>query len=98
MAKVLITAQVQDTSVWEKNFRSHVALFRQAGVHDPMLYGIGANNEVAVVEEIDNVEQFTQLINSQENAEAMAKDGVLRETVRTYVLDKTLSLAETAPA
>ena len=51
-----------------------------------------AGNEVAVCMEPENLQSFTQAMESQATAEAMAFDGIKRETVKTFVLDKEMKL------
>jgi hypothetical protein len=91
MAMVIITAQVQDPVKWEAGFRTHGDLFRTYTVRAPIHYTI-AGNEVAICMEPENLKSFTQSMESQETVEAMAFDGVKRETVKTFVLDKEMKL------
>lgn len=92
MAKFLVTAQVKDRAQWEKSFRTHGELFRNFGVvSSPILFGTNENNEVAVLENVDNLESVMAALNSPENIEAMEADGVKRETVKVFILDKELS-------
>jgi hypothetical protein len=51
-----------------------------------------AGNEVALIMEPENLDAFMQSMESQATAEAMATDGVKRETVKTFVLDKEMQL------
>ena len=46
------------------------------------------DNEVAILWEVANLEKFLEMLDSPETAEAMAYDGVKRETVKLFVLDK----------
>ncbi len=57
----------------------------------PVHYTI-AGNEVAVCMEPENLQSFKQAMESQATVEAMAFDGVKRETVKTFVLDKEMKL------
>jgi len=91
MAMVIVTAQVQDPVKWEAGFRTHGDLFRTYSVRAPIHYTI-AGNEVAVCMEPENLQSFTQAMESQATAEAMAFDGIKRETVKTFVLDKEMKL------
>jgi hypothetical protein len=43
---------------------------------------------VAVCAEPDNLDTFMKILNSSATADAMAADGVKRETVKVFVLDK----------
>ena len=87
MPKVIVTAEVEDGAKWEEGFRTHGDHFRSMTVTAPI--GIAVNgNEVALCFEPANVATFTGSIDTPANVEAMAHDGVKRETVKIYVMDK----------
>jgi hypothetical protein len=88
MTKVVITAQVDDLDKWEKGFRTHGELFKGQGVTSPVLTGTSEDNEVAVYEEVDDISVIQANLESPETIEAMANDGVRRDTVKLFVLDK----------
>jgi hypothetical protein len=88
---VIVTAQVQDPVKWEAGFQTHGDLFRTYTLRAPVHYTI-AGNEVAVCMEPENLQSFKQAMESQATVEAMAFDGVKRETVKTFVLDKEMKL------
>ena len=88
MPKVVITAQVEDLVKWEKGFRTHGNLFRSQTVTTPIDFATIAGNEVAVCAEPDDLATFMKIMDSPAVAEAMAFDGVKRETVKMFVLDK----------
>ena len=90
MPKVVVTAQVEDPVKWEEGFRTHADLFRSETVHSPIDFSIIEGSEVAVCFEPDDLHAFLEGIDSPETAEAMAFDGVKRETVKIYVLNKEL--------
>ena len=90
MPKVVITAQVEDLVKWEKGFRTHGNLFRSQTVTKPIDFATIAGNEVAVCAEPDDLATFMKIMDSPAVAEAMAFDGVKRETVKMFVLDKQL--------
>jgi len=48
-------------------------------------------NEICIQGEPDDLERYLELLQSPELAEAMEKNGVLRETVALYILDKQIS-------
>ena len=88
MPKVVITAQVEDPVKWEELFRTHGDLFRTSyTVTTPIGIAI-TGNEVAVCFEPANLDALMAAVDSPATAEAMATDGVKRETVKVYVMDK----------
>jgi hypothetical protein len=89
MPRVLITAEVNDLGTWERGFRTHGDLFKQMGVAT-MEYALVAPNRVAVCGETVDLDAYMKVFNSPATAEAMAMDGVKRETVQMFVLDKSL--------
>jgi hypothetical protein len=91
MPRVLITAEVENLETWEKGFRSHTDLFKQMGV-STMEYATVAGNRVAVCGETNDLDAYMKIFNSPATAEAMAHDGVKRETVQMFVLDKALAV------
>src|SRR5713226_8865364 len=90
MPKVIVTAQVQDPVKWEAGFRTHGDLFRTY-TRAPIHFTI-AGNEVTICMEPDNLDTFRRAMESQATVEAMAFDGVKRETVKTFVLDREMKL------
>jgi hypothetical protein len=88
MPKVIVTAQIKDPVEWEKGFRTHGDLFRKQTVNKPVHFAIVEGNQVAVCFEPDDLETYRQILVSPEVAEAMKADGVRRETVKVYVLDR----------
>ena len=88
MPKVVITAQVEDATKWEKGFRTHGSLFKSQTVTNPISFATIAGNQVAICAEPENLATFMKVLDSPATAEAMAFDGVKRETVKVYVMDK----------
>ena len=91
MAKVIITAQVQDGVKWEAAYRTHGDIFKTYGLTAPVAYTV-AGNEVAMVLETSNLDTLMKALGSQTTADAMAGDGVKKETVKIYALDKSVSV------
>ena len=91
MPKVVVTAQVEDSANWEIGFRSHASLFNDYTA-TAISFTATDDNEVAILWDVTNLGRYLELMDSPETAEAMAQDGVKRETVRVYVLDKTINL------
>lgn len=88
MAGVIITAQVEDAVQWEKGFRTHGDLFRSQTVNKPIQFTILDNNEVAIYFQAADLEIYLAGLDSAATEEAMAFDGVKRETVKVFPLDK----------
>jgi hypothetical protein len=91
MPRVVLTAEVNDLNTWEKGFRTHGDLFKRMGV-STMEYATIAGNRVAVCGETTDLEAYMRILNSPATAEAMAGDGVKRETVQMFVLDKAVKI------
>ena len=92
MPKVVVTAQVEDPVKWEKNFRTHGALFKSQTVTTPVRFATTDGNHVAVCLEPDDLDTCMKILASPATAEAMAFDGVKKETVKVFVLDKELKV------
>lgn len=88
MPKVVVVAQVEESVKWEKHFRTHGDLFRSQTTTKPISFGTIEGNQTAVYFEPDDLALFMKGMASPATAEAMAFDGVKRETVRVFVLDK----------
>jgi hypothetical protein len=91
MPKVMITAQVEDGAKWEASFRTHVNLFKTYTLRAPIEFTVDGN-EVAICMEPENVDTLLQSMESQPTIDAMAADGVKRETVKAHVLNKQVKL------
>jgi len=87
MPKIIITAEVQDPAKWEAGFRSHGEVFRSYSVNAPISYTTDGNR-VAVCMEVASVETMKQQMSLPATAEAMATDGLKRETFKMFVLDR----------
>jgi hypothetical protein len=91
MPRVLVTAEVENVQAWEKGFRTHADLFKQMGIVK-MEYAINAGNRVAVCGDTRDLDAYMKIFKSPATAEAMGQDGVKRETVELFVLDKELAV------
>ena len=87
-SRVVVIAQIEDAVRWEAGFRSRSDLFKSLTITTPIRYAITDGNEVAVYSEPADLDAFMQGMGASAVADAMAADGVKRETVKTYVLDK----------
>ncbi len=90
MARILITAQVEDATEWEKGFRTHGGLFKDQTV-TTIDFTATEDNEVGILFEADNLDTYMGLLESPATEEAMKNDGVKRDTVKIFVLDKTIN-------
>ncbi len=91
MFRAIVTAQVEDSANWEIGFRSHAAIFNEytaTAIH----FAATNDNEVAILWEVADLDTFLGQLAAPETAEAMAQDGVNRESVKVYVLDKEINL------
>jgi hypothetical protein len=91
MARVIVTAQVEDSVKWEEGFRTHGALFNDMTV-TAIQFTTTDENEVAIDFEVDDLDNYFKIFEAPVTAEAMAFDGVKRETVKVFVLDKEFDL------
>ena len=91
MPSIIVTAQVEDAANWEEGFRTHGDLFREQTT-TAVNFTVTNDNEVAIHFEADNLDKYMELLDSPATAEAMEFDGVKRETVKVFVLDKELDL------
>ena len=91
MAKLVVIAQCKDPVKWEEGFRTHGDLFRSQTVSKLVSYGIDGN-QVAVCLDPDDFAACMKAMNSPATAEAMDVDGVLRDTVKMFVLDRELKV------
>jgi hypothetical protein len=91
MTKVVITAEVEDLVQWEAGFRSHGELFKRQTNTRPISISTNENNEVALIFEPENLDTFLQILDTEGPA-AMENDGVKRETVKMFVMDKAFAI------
>jgi hypothetical protein len=90
MAKIIITAKVEDAAKWEEGFRTHGDLLRSM-TSTVSYFTISADNELTIYADVDDVDKYFEVMDSPATEEAMAIDGVLRDTVKVSVLDKEFS-------
>jgi hypothetical protein len=91
MPTIVITAQVEDSAKWETGFRTHGALFKKYTATALNFTATDAN-EVAIHLEVKDLDKFLELIESPETVKAMSADGVKRETVKVFVLNRQFDL------
>lgn len=85
--RIVLTAQVEDSQKWIERFQAHGDLFRELGT-TVIHYTATDENEVALYEEVDDVDRYFEVMQSPAIVEAMAGDGVKRDTVKVFVLDR----------
>ena len=90
MAKIIITAKVEDAAKWEEGYRTHGDLLRSM-TSTVSYFTISADNELTIYADVDDVDKYFEVMDSPATEEAMAFDGVLRDTVKLSVLDKEFS-------
>jgi hypothetical protein len=89
MTMVILTADVEDGAIWEREFRTHGDLFKGAGL-GTMHYAV-AGGQVVICTDVADVGAYKDFLRSKATQDAMKNDGVKRETVQIVVLDKQLS-------
>ena len=87
MATVVVTADVEDAAKWEEGFRTHGNLFRDQTVKK-IDFAVTGENQVALSFKVKDLDTYMKLMESDATAQAMNYDGVKRDTVKIYVLDK----------
>ena len=92
MPAVVVTAEVEDGKTWEERFRTHVSLFKEYTIAKPVRFAVGEGNRVTICFEPDDLDTYMASMDSKATADAMAHDGVKRETVKIVVLDKSVDL------
>ncbi len=90
MVKIIITAKVEDAAKWEEGFRTHGDLLRSM-TSTVSYFTISADNELTIYADVDDVDKYFEVMDSPATEEAMAFDGILRDTVKVSVLDKEFS-------
>lgn len=87
MARIIITAKVEDAEKWEQGFRGHGDLLRTM-TSTATYFTISKDNEVTLYADVDDVDKYMEVLDSPATQEAMSMDGVMPDTVRVSVLDK----------
>jgi len=87
MPRIVITAQVENAAKWEEGFRTHGELLKSMSSTSSH-FTTTEENEIAICADGDDVGKYFEVLESPATAEAMAHDGVKRETVKVFVLDK----------
>lgn len=89
MHKVIVVGTVQDMKRWEEGFRTHADIFRTQSIISPIEFATPlTGDEVAVLFQVGNLDTFHKVMESSATAEAMARDGFDKNSVKLFVLDK----------
>lgn len=91
MVTILVVAQCKDPKKWEESFVTHGPMFRTMGAIAPVHYAL-EGNWAAVLMDMQDLDHYHKMMSSQVVADAMASDGVLRETAKMFVLDKKVTV------
>ncbi|HEX4485010.1 MAG TPA: hypothetical protein VH088_02010 [Terriglobales bacterium] len=89
MPKVILTCQVEDPVKWEAGFRTHGDLLRTYNLGAPVQFTLSGKDLVMCMEPKD-LAAYKKAMELPATAEAMAFDGVKKETVKMFVLDKEM--------
>lgn len=87
MPRIILTAEVDNFTQWEAKFRTHGELLHSMGT-TVTYFGTTGDNAVALYAEPADLDHWFAVMASPDTAAAMALDGVKRETVKVFVLDK----------
>ncbi|MCZ6671828.1 MAG: hypothetical protein O7C75_02705 [Verrucomicrobia bacterium] len=91
MPNIIATGEVEDLIKWEEGFGTHGELFRSQTIKSPVSFTtVNEGNQIVVSFEVSDVDTFFKELESPDTAEAMENDGVKRETVKFFVLDKKM--------
>lgn len=91
MPTVIVTSQVENSAKWEEGFRTHGGLFRDMTVTN-IQFTATDDNEIAIRFDVENLDTYFEIFEQPITAESMKFDGVKRETVKVFVLDKVFDL------
>ncbi len=91
MTKVITTAEVKDGTKWKRVFQTHASLFREYTATQ-IDYAVTADNQVAILMDVKNVDTLLKLMAAPETVAAMENDGVKRDTVKVFVLGDDIKL------
>ncbi len=86
MPKIIITAKIEDPVAWEEGFRTHGDLFKSQTISN-IDFAVDEDGVVCCFDAAD-LDTYMDILNSDATAEAMVADGVKRETVKVFVLDR----------
>lgn len=91
MAKIIFTSQVEDSAKWAEGFVTHGDLFKEMTITS-IEYTATKENEIAIYFEVDDPDKYFEIMDSPATAEAMAFDGIKRDTFKVFVMDEKFDL------
>ncbi len=86
MPKVIVAGQAEDVAKWEAGLRTRGDLLKRATITSMSIGTEG--NEVATCCDVTDLSKFREVMASPDTAKAMAEDGLNRETVKVYLMDR----------
>jgi hypothetical protein len=84
-----MTAHVKDAARWENGFRAHADLLKRGGMSN-IHYTIADTNDVVIYFETDDIDASRSFAQSPDVIRGMEEDGVERDTLKSYALEKDL--------
>ena len=89
MPRVVAMIEVEDLPQWEENFRTHGELFRRQTIRGQYDYTmIEDGNRVVLSADVEDIDTFFTVLGSPDADDAKDFDGVKRESIQFFVLDK----------
>ncbi|WP_373398459.1 hypothetical protein V8V91_01570 [Algoriphagus halophilus] len=78
---------MEDSAKWKEGFRTHGELFKRLTCVSPIHISIQEGNQVALFSDVENLDTYMKILETEGPA-AMANDGVIKDTVKIFVMDK----------
>ena len=91
MPRIVVTAQVEDSTDWERSFRTHGKLFGEYSA-TAVSFTATQDNEVVICFDVEDLQTYLEQMGSPDTEAAMTQDGVKRETVKVFVLNRAIGL------
>ena len=92
MPRIVATIEVEDLAEWEKGFLTHGDLFRRQTIEGRYDYTmIEDGNRVVLCADVRDIDTFFEVLGTPDGEDAKDVDGVKRESIRFYVMDKTFT-------
>lgn len=92
MPRIVATIEVEDLDAWEKGFLTHGDLFRRQTIEGRYDYTmIEDGNRVVLCADVRDIDTFFEVLGTPDGEDAKDVDGVKRESIRFYVMDKAFT-------